>query len=294
MSTSEKAQAELFGSGASAEHQKQEELMQGKEQQLGNAIHKAQGQGPLVCVSRRPIIGIVQPRQVIANGSFIGSYRVYAVQAYVEAVTRAGGLPLTLPFVAERELVEQQVAACDGLLLCGGADIDARLYGEEPRQRQGWFDRELDLFYLNAIAAARQQKKPLLGICRGIQAINVAYGGTLIQDIPSEMPGALLHEQNAPAAAACHGIKVEREGFFAGIYPEEHAVNSFHHQAVGRLGDGLLVRARSADGIVEALEGRQDRGEAPMLGVQWHPEMLCAGGDAFSLSLFSSFVKLCG
>ena len=240
---------------------------------------------------KHPVIGIVEPWAIIDEGCFMGAYRTYANYPYVEGIVKSGGIPLGLPLVETEELCEAQAALCDGLILSGGADIDAHLYGEEPVAKQGHYDRKMDLFFIRMVQAARKLGIPVLGICRGIQAVNIAFGGTLIQDIPTEVKGAILHDQDAPPANFCHFIDIEPDSFLGSFMPAHTEVNSFHHQAVGRLGKGLRVTAKSRDGIVEALEATDG---SPVIAVQWHPEMLQAGGDPLAEELFRRFAELCG
>lgn len=239
---------------------------------------------------KKPVIGIVEPWAVIEDGCFMGTYRTYANYPYVEGIVKGGGIPLGLPIVSEAEDCAQQAAICDGLILSGGADIDAHLYGEEPHAKQGHFDRRLDQYFINMILAAKKLGIPVLGVCRGIQAINVALGGTLIQDIETEVKGALQHDQDAPPALPCHFVEIEPDSFLGAFMPQKAEVNSFHHQAVGKLAPGLRVTAKSADGIVEAVESTAG---SPLIAVQWHPEMMQAGGDLVAEELFRRFVALC-
>ncbi|MDO4266621.1 MAG: gamma-glutamyl-gamma-aminobutyrate hydrolase family protein [Eubacteriales bacterium] len=238
----------------------------------------------------RPVIGIVEPWAPIENGCFMGAYRTYANYPYVQGILKGNGIPLGLPLVESEEDCMAQASVCDGIILSGGADIDVHLYGEEPRTKQGHFDRKLDLYYIHMIKAARSLGIPILGICRGIQAVNVAFGGTLIQDIPSEVKNAVLHDQDAPPSNPCHFIDIEADSFLGGFMPQRTEVNSFHHQAVAKLGTGLRVTAKSCDGIIEALENTDG---SPVIAVQWHPEMMQAGGDPLSEELFRRFVNLC-
>ncbi|MDI3269344.1 MAG: gamma-glutamyl-gamma-aminobutyrate hydrolase family protein, partial [Bacillota bacterium] len=192
---------------------------------------------------------------------------------YGEAVAEAGGAPFWIPPLADKEALDTLLLVMDGLLLTGGGDLEAWRFGEDPHPAlsgvQPWRD-EAELYLYRR---AREMNLPILGICRGCQLINVAQGGSLVQDIPSQLPGSLAHQQSLPADQASHGIRVEersRLGHILGL--EEVEVNSFHHQAVGRLGEGLRLAASSAgDGVVEGIEGTA----GPfLLGVQWHPERM--------------------
>lgn len=239
---------------------------------------------------KRPVIGIVQGRSQIQTGSFTGTYRVQVTYPYVAAVERCGGVPLTLPFTEDRSVLEAQLACCDGVILSGGADIDAHLYGEEPAYGQGHFDRTLDLYYIGIARTAAEKGIPVLGICKGIQALAVAFGGKLIQDIGRELPSAVLHDQDAPPGNPCHYIDIMPGSFLDGIYPAHAEVNSFHHQAVKELPKAFRAAANASDGVIEAMEAADGR---PIYGVQWHPEMSFAAGDETAESLFRWFVGRC-
>lgn len=239
---------------------------------------------------KKPVIGIVEPIELIREGCFTGSYRTYANYPYVEGIVKGGGVPLGLPLVLTEEDCEAQASLCDGLILSGGADLDPHLYGQEPKLKQGYSDRRMDHFFIRMIHAARKLGVPVLGVCRGIQAVNVAFGGTLIQDIPTEVKDAIQHDQDAPPSFPCHFIKVEKDSFIGAFMPETSEVNSFHHQALGTLGTGLRITARSTDGIIEAVESTEG---SPVIAVQWHPEMMQEKGDVLAEELFARFIRLC-
>jgi putative glutamine amidotransferase len=166
----------------------------------------------------------------------------------------------------------------DGLLLAGGEDVDPPLYGESPRPGLGSVNRRRDDQELGLIAAARRRGAPVFGICRGLQIVNVACGGTLVQHIPNEAPSPVEHQVRRPKDAMAHAVTVS-DG--ASLPAGTFSVNSRHHQAIARLGAGLSPTARSADGLIEAVEGEG------IVAVQWHPENL--RGNAVSERLFRSF-----
>jgi len=166
----------------------------------------------------------------------------------------------------------------DGLLLAGGEDVDPPLYGETPRPGIGGINRRRDEQELGLIAAARRRSAPIFGICRGLQVVNVACGGTLVQDIPTEIPSPVEHEVRRSKDAIAHAVTVSSG---RSLPPGTFSVNSRHHQAIARLGAGLSPTARSADGLIEAVEGEG------IVAVQWHPENLRQ--DPVSRRLFGSF-----
>jgi putative glutamine amidotransferase len=168
----------------------------------------------------------------------------------------------------------------DGLLLCGGEDMDPALYGAPPHEMLKSVNRRRDDQELALIAAARRKDVPILGICRGMQVLNVAYGGTLVQDIPSERPSAVEHSVKQPKDFRAHEVIVS-SGCFLGAEGRKLSVNSRHHQGVDRLGRGLRVCARAGDGLIEAFEAAGNT--APVFAVQWHPENMRDDPDAVSL-----------
>jgi len=191
---------------------------------------------------------------------------------YALAITRAGGVPLLAPNV-DPELAEAYVEGADALLLTGGVDIDPYLYDTRPHPDLGNVDRGRDAFELALYRAFRDRSKPVLGICRGIQLVNVAHGGSLHQHVPA-VAGAEQHIQRDITGAPLQRVTLEPGSRLAAAFGAERLhVNSFHHQAVDRVGDGLRVVARSDDGMVEALEADDDGSDGFVVAVQWHPEM---------------------
>ena len=192
---------------------------------------------------------------------------------YNEAVAQLGGLPLMVGNL-DPALAGEYLADADGLILTGGVDVDPSFYGEEPHPMLGIVDLPRDHFELALYHAARARGVPVLGVCRGHQLINVAAGGTLVQHLPA-LGKTVQHEQMEIGGAPSHGVALEPGSRLAHAFNAERVrTNSYHHQAVDRVGDGLRVVGRSADGIVEAIE--QTEGSF-VLGVQWHPEMSFQG-----------------
>jgi len=208
----------------------------------------------------------------------------YALRAnYFRAIARAGGLPLALPH--EVELAEAYLELLDGLVVTGGAfDVDPALYGEAARHPTVRTKDQRTAFELAITRAALARDLPVLGICGGQQLLNVVLGGTLIQHIPDELPGALQHEQENPRGEAGHTVAVTPGTLLHDICKtDELWVNSAHHQAVKATGDGVAVNATAPDGVIEGIEdGRHDF----CLGVQWHPEFTISAGDARIMEAF--------
>jgi putative glutamine amidotransferase len=209
--------------------------------------------------------------------------------AYVKSVVAAGGVPLVLSPLLGPSLAARALAGADGLLLTGGEDMDPAWYQAAPSPHLYPPSRERDLFELALFAAARQMELPILGICRGIQVINVAMGGTLYQDLPTERPSAIEHNATLPRDARVHAVRLapgSRVATALGSAPL--TVNSFHHQAILDLATGLTASGWSDDDLIEAVE----TGAGPwLLAVQWHPEEMFADAAAPERGLFGAFVE---
>ncbi|HWR42723.1 gamma-glutamyl-gamma-aminobutyrate hydrolase family protein [Sporomusa sp.] len=238
---------------------------------------------------RKPVIGITC-NTVLAEGTMLpGMVRAFASTDYIHAVAKAGGVPLLLPPVADPAIARSQVIAIDGLIMSGGPDVDPLLYGEEPLEKLGVVNLCRDEYELLVVKAAAELKKPMLGICRGIQIINVAYGGTLYQDVSQITGCSIKHFQTtAQREALWHTVSIEPQSVLATILGQQAIrVNSYHHQAIKNLAPGFIVTAGSKDGVIEAIELQN---EHFVLGVQWHPEMLAEKSPSM-LALFEKLVK---
>lgn len=202
-------------------------------------------------------------------------------QQYIDAVLRAGGTPVVLPPSMCPSHAGRCLEICQGLLLTGGGDVDPAYWGEPPSPALGYVSPVRDYFEITLTKKALAADMPILGICRGMQVINVAGGGTLCQDLQTGMS----HQQNAPRSQLFHDILINVESKLGQIYKTSPVgVNSFHHQAVARVAQGFKPTAASRDGTIEAME-REIVGF--VLGVQWHPEDL---DDNCSRALFREFV----
>lgn len=238
---------------------------------------------------KKPLIGISTNQYTLENGFFAGQKRIYINQDYVELILEAGGIPFLLPHNKNREAIKQQMMAMDGIIFSGGQDIHPLHYKEEPLSCLEAVCLDRDEFELEAIQLAHALKKPILGICRGLQLINVAFGGTLYQDIGQQFPSpSIQHSQKTHKAAATHTVDIVPGSQLSRIFGKESLMtNSFHHQAVKDLAPGLSVNAKAKDGVVEGIEKK----ESPFLiGVQWHPEMMLERHPEM-LKLFSAFVS---
>lgn len=225
----------------------------------------------------------------------IETRRFYLGRDYSEALEGAGGLPVHIPLIADRDYIGDIVKGLDGLLLPGSdTDVDPSYFGEEPHPNLKKVVPEKDQTDLLALEEAEKTGIPVLAICYGMQALNVFRGGSLIQDIGSMVDGCVKHEQGIPLERRSHSIRTSDEGILAGIINGnaggELKVNSHHHQAIGRVGNGLTATAWAPDGVVECIE--DTRNGRFFLGVQWHPE-LDWRSDSLSRSIFGSFVGSC-
>lgn len=231
----------------------------------------------------RPLIGITMRHELETE-------RFYLARQYGEAVEAAGGAPLHIALIPRAPYVRSLVGRLDGVLLPGSAsDVDPNRYGREPHVRLGSVHPLRDETEAQVLEAAEGLGLPLLAICYGMQAWNVARGGTLIQDIASELPDAIKHEQGAPRERPSHRVTIQQGSLLGRLAgSESRLVNSHHHQALEVLGKGLRATAWTADGLVEAVE--EAGGERWAMGVQWHPEMGWEG-DELSRALFASFVQ---
>ena len=231
----------------------------------------------------RPRIGVTG-----VTREWDGQPRTGVNAAYVRAVLAAGGIPvLLLPECSPEESIDL-FGECDALLLTGGEDVDPACFEEAPHPALGTVDRRRDANELALVADARARDLPILAICRGIQLLNVAFGGSLIQDLPSQRPGAIEHNPATRRDRAAHLVTLV-EGSRIGQILEttEFSANSFHHQAIDRVGEGLVVSARAPDGVIEAVESSDSL--EWIIGVQWHPEEM-AFTTVEDLRLFAAMV----
>ncbi|HEX5135540.1 MAG TPA: gamma-glutamyl-gamma-aminobutyrate hydrolase family protein [Planctomycetota bacterium] len=235
----------------------------------------------------RPLIGLTSWTRRVRSGAK-DRFNEAVPRGYTQGVEWAAGLPVLLPNSDDLALAPEYIARVDGLLLTGGDDVHPRHYGEAPHPKIDLVDDRRDAFEIALLRAARERGMPVLGICRGIQILNVALGGSLFQDIPSQAESGVGHAQKTLREGAWHEIDVRPGTRLSGILGESRvAVNSYHHQACRRVAEGLSVAATTADGLVEAVE---DPLHPFCVAVQWHPEVLEGGQAASTKRLFASFV----
>jgi len=241
-------------------------------------------------MGKRPRIGITMRLE-------LPTQRFYLGRDYGEAVEAFGGVPVHLSLIPKAEYLSEAVDGLDGILLPGSnTDIDPHLYGEEPHPKLGTVIPEKDETDRLILAEIEKRNIPLLAICFGMQALNVTRGGTLVQDIESQVKGALKHEQGPPATRNSHSLKISKDSILYGLDSARHSkvpvrINSSHHQAVAKVGKNLKATAWAMDGIIECIQDTRKGRFA--LGVQWHPE-LTYQHDRLSREIFGLFIEKCG
>jgi putative glutamine amidotransferase len=236
---------------------------------------------------KKPRIGVAGNIFTAESDPVPGIERACVNDDYIQAVERAGGVPLMLPVVNHEECILAQSEACSGLLFAGGQDIHPKYYGSEARPCLGEVNSRVDAYQLKLIRSALESRKPVLGICRGLQLLNVARGGTLLQDLTEAPNQCLKHFENNRQYEVMHPVKTASGSILETVLGSEFWVNSSHHQAIRNVGAGLTVIATASDGVIEAVL-MSDRDF--VLGVQWHPERMVTKSDQMMV-LFERLVK---
>ncbi|MBI3596361.1 MAG: gamma-glutamyl-gamma-aminobutyrate hydrolase family protein [Nitrospirae bacterium] len=239
----------------------------------------------------RPIIGITPDYSdgFRKDSHALGEPTYFLRARYVEAIKDLGGIPFLLPITKNPKLQADLLNRIDGLLITGsGPDLDPRLYGERPTARFKVMSDERAGFELGLAKRALKRDQPVLGICGGLQLLNVAMGGSLVQDIATQVHGALVHQQETAATRVSHRVRIVQGTRLHRILRTDRLkVNSSHHQAAKKVATGWVVNAVSPDGVIEGLESPRHRF---VIGVQWHPEFLYRT-DESSRRLFRAFLK---
>lgn len=233
----------------------------------------------------RPIIGLTHSLHLDEDA-------LHTPTSYPSAVIAAGGVPLILPSTTDPDVLNRYLDMVDGILFSGGDDINPTCYGEPQLRQCGDICPLRDEYELLLCRLAVERRKPVLGICRGAQLLNVTLGGTLYQDLPSQLPECIAHSQHQISRYVSHPVSIVDGSLLRRIHGSEQLfVNTFHHQAVKQPGCGLKVTALAPDGVIEAIELE---GHPFCLGVQWHPERLVQNpADTEHRKLFQAFVDAC-
>ncbi|MDU6115257.1 MAG: gamma-glutamyl-gamma-aminobutyrate hydrolase family protein [Paeniclostridium sordellii] len=222
--------------------------------------------------TKKAVIGISGSLIIDEGGMFPGYERAYVNNDYVQSVARCNAVPYIVPMVYDDEIIKEQVENIDALILSGGHDINPLNWGEEPHQKLGGILPKRDTYDFKLLKFALEMKKPILGICRGEQVINVFGGGSLYQDLSLIEGCYVKHNQQYLSNVATHtAIVKEGTKLYEILGEKEIHVNSFHHLAANEIADGYIVSAVSKDGVIEAIE---KEGDEFVIGVQWHPEMM--------------------
>ena len=241
-------------------------------------------------VKNKPVVGIAGLVNHHPQDTAFKEYeRHFCNEAFVMKIREAGGVPLLVPYIDNftDEMIEDYISSIDSLLLPGGGDIEPSLYGEEKIEQCGKTDITLDLFHIALIKECKAQGKPILGICRGYQLMNVAFGGTMYQDL-GIFNKYFNHSDLKTYSTTSHSVKiVENTKLNKIINLDEVRVNSLHHQALKDIAPSMIVSAESEDGVIEAIESLNK--DTFIVGVQWHPETMIENKDIMN-KLFEAFV----
>jgi putative glutamine amidotransferase len=254
------------------------------------SLQSIEGERSSVALTRRPLIAVTtsEIRQGPVDLTPAGEparHEMALGLKYLQAIEAAGGLPVVVPPLG-RECIDDFLSQVDGVCLSGGPDLDPASYGQRRDPETGPSERHLDAFELHLARAADARMLPILAICRGMQVLNVARGGSLHQHLPNVVGSRIEHRQSESGSTATHWVTLRETSELAQILGRRRMkVNSFHHQAVDELGSGLIVTSRATDGTVESIEAL-DRNF--VLGVQWHAE--CLVDRTSQASLFRTFV----
>lgn len=238
---------------------------------------------------KKPIIGVVGSLSDESRANIMESTeRVFISEKFINSVESAGGIPIILPHVHEIHDIEEQIDICDGIMLCGGMDIHPIYYGEEPHQNLGFVNSKEDEYQIKISRIALNWHKPILGICRGHQLLNVVCGGTLYQDMSEILSDNIKHDQISKRYEPYHSINIVSNSKLEKILGSSTLVNSLHHQCIKELGTGLKATAYAKDGVIEAIEMPE---RDFVMGLQWHPEEMAMHRDENMLNIFREFIK---
>ncbi|MFH1623823.1 MAG: gamma-glutamyl-gamma-aminobutyrate hydrolase family protein [Pseudomonadota bacterium] len=240
-------------------------------------------------IKRQPLVGVTSDYH--KTGDIFKGPAYFIGENYISAVEEAGGIPVVLPYSSDKAVLEELLTRIDGILITGGNfDINPAIYGQKPIDRLGALNDERTAFEMEITRIGLESNLPILGICGGEQLLNVVVGGSLYQDIGSQVKGASNHQQTIPKSELYHSITIEHGTKLHSILEcDTIDVNSTHHQSIKEVGKGCVVNAKAGDGIIEGIESTE---HTFVLGVQWHPEFLYQKEKRFK-RLFEEFVRSC-
>lgn len=237
--------------------------------------------------SKMPIIGVTASLLPVESGPFIGCEWTTVIHDYILSIEKAGGVPIVLPVVKNPLQISRILETVDGILLSGGYDLSPLSYEEEPLGGLGFVYAERDAYEIALVKSAVNIRKPIFAICRGMQVLNVALEGNLHQDLSSVHTSWVQHRQQGKYDQPSHSVDIIPKTLLSRLLGVDTlSANTFHHQAIKKLGAGLKVNARAKDGIIEGVEGVDS---SFVLGVQWHPEVMVSRCPTM-LKLFHAFV----
>lgn len=238
---------------------------------------------------KKPIIGITSAYEI--EDGLRNYHRTTVSIDYSKSIIAAGGIPIILPVTSNLETIQSQLALLDGLLLAGGADINPQYYDQDFKENMGVISPERDEGEFIVLKEFFKTQKPILGICRGHQLLNVFRGGTLFQDLKYFGKPVLKHRQDFYPELGVHKVKIiDQDNILSKLYGTDILTNSFHHQAIDKLGEDLTTIATTEDGIIEAI---QMKSRKFLYGIQWHPEMMTARGNEEMKKIFMEFINSC-
>lgn len=235
----------------------------------------------------KPKIGIVTTISADEHSMTFKKDRICVDSDYTEAIEKVNGLPFLIPVVSSDDNLDSYVDIFDGFLFSGGLDINPLCYKKDPHRKLGMVNSKLDDFQLKLMKKVLKSKKPFLAICRGLQILNIACGGTLYQDLDEIPSYTIQHQQSGERYNVIHNVTFEKNSILYDLFGNETYVNSFHHQSINKLGNSLFIVGLAPDNVVEAI---QVKDYTFGLGVQWHPEMMFSHFDSMR-PLFESLVK---
>lgn len=239
-------------------------------------------------MNQRPIIGITSDSgHLVRNSTYSGLEIYFSQRMFADAIVAVGGLPWIIPMHAQ-QIAEPLMDELDGLILIGGHDVSPRYYDQEPREKLGVIKPDRDASDVALLQAAIAKDIPVLGICRGLQLMNAALGGTLYQDLSENSDIKIQHDQLASPEQVVHKVIVDQDSYLSHLIEDGAYVNSVHHQVIDELAPSLQACAWSGDGVIEAVVSGEDVPQ--MVGLQWHPETLYQVEPA-QLAFFEDLIR---